>query len=50
MSKNIYVVVLYFVELCTYIIPDVSNNVQTQKSVPLFRTTMLFVLWPFSNF
>ncbi len=33
MSKNNCIFVIYFVKLCPYIIPDVSNNVQTQKPV-----------------
>lgn len=31
MSKNDWFFVLYFIKLCTYIIPDVFKNVQTQK-------------------
>lgn len=31
MSKNDYTFLIYVDELCTYIIPNVSNNVQTQR-------------------
>lgn len=33
MSKNDWTSVTYFAELCIFIIPDVLNNVCTQKNV-----------------
>lgn len=32
MSKNGETFVTYFVKLCTYIVPNVSKNVQTQRN------------------
>ena len=40
MSKNDYTYVIYFVELSTYTILNVSNNVQTQKNLLFYFNDM----------
>ncbi len=53
MSENNSVFVLYFIELCPYIIPNVSNNVQTQRNlIVLFKVFKLvrLILSPIANF
>lgn len=39
MSKNNGTYIIYFVELCTYIIPIVSNNFQTQEKSLIWSHT-----------
>lgn len=49
MSKNDYTFVTYFVELCTNVISNVSNNVQREKSSSLLRVRVRFIWLPFPN-
>ncbi len=48
---KITLTVIYFAELCFHVIPNISNNVQTQrKSVLLFKLILHFILLPIVNF
>ena len=39
-QKNNYTYVIYLVELCTYTIPNVSNNVQTPRILLFYFNDM----------
>ena len=48
MSKNDQTYVVYFVDLCSYINQNISNNYHnTEKSLTLFKVTGFFCLVTF---
>ncbi len=49
MSKNYFIFVLYYVELCYYTISNVSSKIQAQKSVILFKIMVHFILSSAAN-
>ena len=46
MSKNKWTFIIYFVELCTYITPNIFDNVKSREIYKLSRELFCFIWSP----